>query len=91
MYNFNENKLSVTMDDGSIIEYEIVASFYLESTNQNYIVYTDGEYVGKYLNIFAIKYQKINNINYVVSDEEWNLIIEKLKDIGFGEINNGKK
>lgn len=91
MYNFNENKLSVTMDDGSIIEYAIVASFYLESTNQNYIVYTDGEYVGKYLNIFAIKYQKINNVNYVVSDEEWNLIIEKLKDIGFGEINNGKK
>lgn len=91
MYNFNENKLSVTMDDGSIIEYAIVASFYLESTNQNYIVYTDGDYVGKYLNIFAIKYQKINNVNYVVSDEEWNLIIEKLKDIGFGEINNGKK
>ena len=76
--------MRMTLDDGSIIDYEVVTSFYLAATHKNYIVYTDGKYVNDKLNIFSVSYgDDKDNIDYVIDNDEWQLIVDKMKEIGF--------
>lgn len=84
------NIISLIMDDGKIVEHDVVASFYLDETDKKYIVFTDGEYDDKILNVYIVSSKDNNEYEFVKDDKEFNLIIEKLKDIGFDGVNYEK-
>lgn len=74
----------VSFDEDNNIEYEVLAKFYLAETKKDYVVYTDGKYIDNKLNIFAFSSDLENDdYNDVTDDNEWNLIINKMKEIGF--------
>lgn len=85
----DNNKIILTMEDGSILEYEVVATFYLKETNKKYIVCTDEEYTDNMLNIFIIS-DNDDKYEYVSSKDEINSVINKLNDLGFDGVNYEK-
>lgn len=84
------NKISLVMDDGKIVEHDVVASFYLDETNKKYIVFTDGEYDDKKLNVYIVSSIDNNEFEFIKDDNEFNMIIEKLNDIGFDGVDYEK-
>ena len=83
--------INITISDGTNIEYDMVAKFYLETTNKTYIVYTDGEYTNNELNIYAINYDdNLDKFEHVKTKEEWKMILDKLISLGFKGVKHGK-
>ena len=71
------NTFTITTKDGDK-EYEILATFKMEVTNKNYIVYTDNTYSDGKLNIYANIIDPENEtLKDIATDEEW-AIVEKV-------------
>ena len=56
------------------IEYEILATFKMEKTNKNYLVYTDNTYSDGKLNIYANMIDESENLKDIETDEEWAMV-----------------
>ena len=74
--------LTLTDDNGKETEYEILMAFKWTKTKKNYLVYTDNtkDEDGN-LNIYAAIYYPgdSSKLDPVETDEEWDLIEQKLK------------
>ena len=72
--------LKLTDTDGNIIEYEILLTF--PWNNKNYLVYTDNTYDNNgSLNIQASIYVSENQLVPIETDEEWDEIDKRLKEL----------
>lgn len=75
-----------TNDKGVEIEYEIITMFKLNSTNKNYLVYTDNTFDEKNnINIYAAIYypnEPTRNLEPIESDFEWAEIEKVLSNLG---------
>ena len=67
------NTFTITTKDGDK-EYEILATFKMEVTNKNYIVYTDNTYSDGKLNIYAATIDEGENLKDIETDEEWAMV-----------------
>lgn len=78
--------LKLTDVNGIEKEYEILMFFKWFKTNRNYIIYTDNtENEDGELNILAsIYYPNNNSLDLIETDEEWDLIEQKLKELKEG-------
>lgn len=76
--------LKLTDESGKEIEYEIIIAFKWTKTNKNYIVYTDNtnDENGS-LNVFSAIYYPcdINKLDPIETDEEWDEIDRRLKEL----------
>ncbi len=76
-------KRQVVEINGSI--YEVVATYYNESNNKNYIIYTDQlETKNPKVNIYSGLYEMINGkviVKEIVEEEDKNIISEILEEI----------
>ena len=49
--------------------------------NKNYVVYTNNEYSGDSLNLYAsIYYDDFSKLDPIDSEEDWNIVEDKLKE-----------
>lgn len=81
----NEKKtFNIIDENGKKIEYEILIAFKWKKTNKNYIIYADNtnDEFGN-LNIFASIYypQDDSKLDAIKTNEEWNEIEKRLKDL----------
>ena len=67
------NTFTMITKDGEI-EYEILATFKMEKTNKNYLVYTDNTYSDGKLNIYAATIADEENLKDIETDEEWAMV-----------------
>ena len=78
-----ELKRQVVEVNGSL--YEVVATYYNESNDKNYIIYTDqSKKENQKLNIYYGLYEIVNgklNIKEIVDEEDKNIIFEILEEI----------
>ena len=68
-----DNTFTMITKSGEI-EYEILATFKMEKTNKNYLVYTDNTYSDGKLNIYASTINEDETLKDIETDEEWALI-----------------
>ena len=69
-----KQKITTTLKDGSVIEYDVILTFKNDKNNKNYIVYTDNKIdKDNKLKIYAAIYNPLNNefISVPESREEW--------------------
>lgn len=80
--------LKLIDNDGNMIEYEVIMAFKWWKTKKNYIVYTDNT-KDKHgaLNIYAAIYypNDSSRLDAIETDEEWDQIDERLKELNGGE------
>ena len=78
-----ELKRQVVEINGNI--YEVVATYYNESNNKNYIIYTDQlEKKNQKVNIYSGLYEIINGkfiVKEIIEEEDKNIISEILEEI----------
>ncbi len=73
--------LYVLDDFGKKNEYEIILAFKSAVNNKNYVVYTNNEYSGDSLNLYAsIYYDDFSKLDPIDSEEDWNIVEDKLKE-----------
>lgn len=81
----NETKKLILVDEnGKQVEYSILLAFKWFKNNKHYVVYTDNSFNNKgELNVFASIYYPFDDtrLDPVETDEEWDVIKEKLQDI----------
>ena len=77
-----DKKYLYVLDDfGKKNEYEIILAFKSAANNKNYIVYTNNEYSGDSLNLYAsIYYDDFSKLDPIDSEEDWNIVEDKLKE-----------
>ena len=68
-----DNTFTMITKSGEI-EYEILATFKMEKTNKNYLVYTDNTYSDGKLNIYANMIDESENLKDIETDEEWAMV-----------------
>ena len=58
-----KQKITTTLKDGSVIEYDVILTFKNDKNNKNYIVYTDNKIdKDNKLKIYAAIYNPLNNL-----------------------------
>lgn len=77
-----DKKYLYVLDDfGKKNEYEIILAFKSAANNKNYVVYTNNEYSGDSLNLYAsIYYDDFSKLDPIDSEEDWNIVEDKLKE-----------
>lgn len=77
-----DKKYLYVLDDfGKKNEYEIIMAFKSAANNKNYVVYTNNEYSGDSLNLYAsIYYDDFSKLDPIDSEEDWNIVEDKLKE-----------
>lgn len=82
-----ENKITVTDDEGKIVECDVIMVMNNPNNNKNYIVYTDGTTnEEKQLELLASEYfpeGDLTRLEPIETDEEWEFIesmIEKVEN-----------
>ena len=79
-----EKKIYTTNEDGTKIEYDVIATFKSEVTNKDYIIYTDNQLDDQEkLKIYASIYNPLTDEFVAVpeSKEDWNEIYKVLDKV----------
>ena len=84
-----KKEMAIIDANGSLVDVEVISSFNLKETGNNYVVYTFNDkddnglikiYVSKY-----IENKGAYNFNFIDSDEEWNIVKNILKTMARSE------
>ena len=71
-----KQKITTTLKDGSVIEYDVILTFKNDKNNKNYIVYTDNKIdKDNKLKIYAAIYNPLNNEFISVPKKQSNLFL----------------
>ncbi len=77
-----DNKITVTKEDGTVVECDVIVSFECTDTGKNYIVYTDGELdEDGNTKLYASTYddsEEIPRLLEIETEEEWQMVDEIL-------------